>query len=94
VVATLGDSTTFRLLGEPKDTKSNPHDIEASFDGSALTLECRGPLVDLFVWDEEGKLELFDNFVTLPAGGHVTLRARGELGTLRARSLAGLHSVT
>jgi beta-mannosidase len=94
VVATLGDSTTFRLLGEPKDTKSNPHDIEASFDGSALTLECRGPLVDLFVWDEEGKIELFDNFVTLPAGGHVTLRARGELGTLRARSLAGLHSVT
>jgi beta-mannosidase len=94
VLALLGESMTFRLLGEPKDAKLSRCAIKASFDGATLALECDGPVVDLFVWDEGGKLELFDNFVTLPAGGRVTLRARGETGTLRARSLAGLHSVT
>lgn len=94
VVASLSDTTTFRLLAEPKDAKLNRCDLKVSFDGAALSIECAAPVVDLFVWDERGKLELFDNFVTLPAGGRVTLRARGELGTLRARSLSGLHSVT
>jgi beta-mannosidase len=93
VSASLGESTTFRLLGEPKDTKLVAHDLRATFDGALLTVESSSPIVDLFVWSDGGTLELFDNFVTLPAGGRITLRGRGEPGTLRARSLAGLHRV-
>jgi beta-mannosidase len=93
VSASLGDSTTFRLLGEPKDAKLVAHDLRATFDGSLMTIESSLPVVDLFIWSDGGTLELFDNFVTLPAGGRVALRGRGEPGSLCARSLAGLHRV-
>jgi hypothetical protein len=49
-------------------------------------------VVDLFVWDPEGGLELLDNFVTLPGPGRMLLRARGTARRLLARSLAGRHT--
>jgi beta-mannosidase len=84
---------TFRLLGEPKDARLAEPRLTASVVSGGLAVESDVPVVDLFVWDRDGGLELADNFVTLPAAGRALLRTRGKPGRLAARSLAGVHAL-
>jgi beta-mannosidase len=82
---------TFRLLCEPKHAKLEMPKLSLSRCAEGVLVEADRPVVDLFVWDPEGGLELLDNFVTLAAPGRVLLRARGTSRRLLARSLAGRH---
>jgi beta-mannosidase len=84
---------TFRLLSEPKDAKLEAPLLRASAHPEGVLLETDRPVVDLFVWDSAERLELLDNFVTLPAAGKVVLRARGGFESLQGRSLAGRHVI-
>lgn len=88
----LGDHTS-RLLSEPKHARVRAPSLGVSRCEGGLVLETDRPVVDLFLWDPEGGLELLDNFVTLPCAGPYVLRARGTARRLCARSLAGRHAV-
>jgi hypothetical protein len=81
------------LLGEPKNARLSTPRLVASVVPGGIAVESDVPIVDLFVWDREKTLELFDNFVTLPADGKTMLRANGKPGRLAARSLAGTHPI-
>jgi beta-mannosidase len=93
VVAYFADSFTFRLLSEPKDARLSTPRLTASSTGNGLIVTSDLPVVDLFFWDAHGKARFYDNFVTLPGGGELELRTSAEPGALRARSLAGPHTV-
>jgi len=67
--------------------------LRASRHPDGMLLETDRPVVDLFVWDPADKLELLDNFVTLPAAGKTVLRACGTFSALLGRSLAGRHVI-
>ena len=84
---------SFRLLGEPKHARLATPRLVAQVVPGGLAVESDVPVVDLFVWDRDGALELTDNFLTLPAGGRTILRASGKPGRLAARSLAGAHPI-
>jgi hypothetical protein len=58
-----------------------------------LIVRSDAPIVDLHLWDENGDLLLLDDFVTLPAGGSIMLRSKGDPLRLQARSLAGKHAL-
>jgi len=58
-----------------------------------LLLQTDRPVIDLFLWDPEDRLELLDNYVTLPSAGQTVLRTRGNFHRLAARSLAGRHPI-
>jgi beta-mannosidase len=83
---------TFRLLSEPKHAKLEVPKLRLVRCAEGVLVETDRPVVDLFVWDPEGGLELLDNFVTLPGPGRMLLRARGTARRLLARSLAGRHT--
>ncbi|HVZ35186.1 MAG TPA: glycoside hydrolase family 2 TIM barrel-domain containing protein, partial [Polyangiaceae bacterium] len=94
VVARFLDSQTYRFLSEPKDARGlgTPRlTVARHADGVLLTSD--RPVFDLQLWDPEDRLELLDNFVTLPSAGQRVLRCRGELRGLAGRSLAGRHGV-
>jgi beta-mannosidase len=93
LVASFQGARRASLLAEPKALDLRPALLKASADPFVLSLECDGPVVDLFVWDEAGGMRFDDNFVTLSEAGRVTLRARGTPGRLAARSLAGRHVI-
>jgi beta-mannosidase len=93
LTVSFAGTQSFRLLGEPKDARLSTPRLVASLVPGGLAVESDVPVVDLFVWDRDGKLELADNFVTLPAGGRVVLRASGSPRRLAARSLAGTHPI-
>ncbi len=85
---------TFRLLSEPKDAVVAAPALSIVKHPDGVLVDTDRPVIDLFLWDEAGRLELLDNFVTLPCAGSYLFRARGGLGTLCARSLAGRHVVS
>jgi beta-mannosidase len=91
--ASFLDSSTFRLLCEPKDARLSAPSLRVSRHPQGLLLETDRPVIDLFLWDPEDQLQLLDNFVTLPGAGQCVLRARGNYRRLAARSLAGRHAV-
>ena len=93
VSLSFAGTQTFRLLGEPKNARLGKPRLRVSFVPGGLAVESDVPVVDLFLWDRDGALELADNFVTLPAGGRVVLRATGKPAELFARSLAGTHAL-
>lgn len=93
VSATFLGRSTFRLLCEPKHAKLETPRLRLSRHVDGVLVETDRPLVDLFVWDAAGQLELLDNFVTLAGPGQALLRARGSAHRLHARSLAGRHSI-
>jgi beta-mannosidase len=93
VSASFAGTQTFRLLGEPKNACLSTPRLVASMVPGGVAIQSDVPVVDLFLWDREGSLELADNFVTLPAGGRALLRARGTPKSLAARSVAGTHDV-
>jgi beta-mannosidase len=79
------------LLSEPKDVALPLSELRLVPTQLAVVVESDGPVVDLFVWDQDGGAIFEDNFVTLPGPGRVSLRIRGVPGRLAARSLAGRH---
>jgi len=93
VVGGFGESRTFRLLSEPKHARLVTPRLVVSPAASGLVVTTDRPVVDLWLWDPSGALELTDNFVTLSEAGSVRLRAHGTLRQLEARSLAGRHAV-
>jgi beta-mannosidase len=93
LTVSFAGTQSFRLLGEPKDARLSTPRLVASPVPGGLAVESDVPIVDLFVWDASGGLELIDNFVTLPAGGRVTLRGSGKPARLAARSVAGTHPI-
>lgn len=93
VTATVGTSSTFRLMAEPRDmVLQRPH-IVVHWANNTLEIACDTPVVDLFLWDPNCEFVLLDNFVTLPAAGISRLRTEGSITQILARSLAGLHPV-
>jgi beta-mannosidase len=94
VVATFAGTTTFRLLSEPKDVRLVTPRLSATLAGSALTVTSDVPVVDLFLWDPAGAARFEQNFLTLPAGGSVTLGISQPPSALLARSLAGAHPIS
>ena len=84
--------TLTKTTGGRKTEVQTPR-LRASLGPGAVTLTADVPVVDLLVWDPHEKARFLDNFVTLPAGGSVTLRVEGEAVELSARSLAGKHPV-
>jgi len=86
-------TTTYRLLCEPKDAQLTPPRLRAAYHAQGLLLETDRPVLDLFLWDPEDRLELLDNYITLASGGQTVLRARGSFRRLAARSLAGRHPI-
>jgi beta-mannosidase len=84
---------TFQLLAEPKAARLVAPHLVAWSDAPGLVIQSDVPVVDLMVWDEGGQLRLYDNFVTLAAGGRTRLRTSGTPTQLRARSLQGVHAV-
>jgi beta-mannosidase len=93
LVVSFAGTQSFRLLGEPKDARLATPRITATLAPGRITIESDVPVVDLYVWDRDGALNLDDNFVTLPAPGRAVLRATGTPGRLAARSLAGEHPI-
>jgi beta-mannosidase len=91
ISATLDKSSTFRLLAEPRYTQFQRLPLVVTLAEDQLIIKSDAPIVDLHLWDEEGDLILLDDFVTLPAGGSITLRIKGHPSRLQARSLAGIH---
>ncbi len=93
IAATVGASSTFRLMAEPRDMLVQRPHIIARWGSDILEIACDVPVVNLFCWDPSCEFELLDNFVTLATGGHACLRSRGRPSQILARSLAGLHNV-
>jgi beta-mannosidase len=93
LAVSFAGTQSFRLLGEPKNARLSTPRLTASLVAGGLAVTSDVPLVDLFIWDRDGLLELADNFVSLPAGGRALLRATGKPGRLAARSLAGTHAL-
>jgi beta-mannosidase len=93
VTASFAGSATSRLLSEPKDARFPTPHLTATRDPRGIVIQSDTPVVDLFVSARDPAVHFLDNFVTLPAGGEVLLRAEGEPRALRARSLAGSHLV-
>jgi beta-mannosidase len=91
--ATFLGTHTARLLAEPKLAKLPLPKLRAWRHPEGVLIETDRPVVDLFLWDAEGRVELLDNFVTLPAAGQRLLRARGSWTQLMGRSLAGRHHI-
>ncbi|HET9930345.1 MAG TPA: hypothetical protein VFQ35_06655, partial [Polyangiaceae bacterium] len=91
VYAELFGKGTFRLLAEPKDSELSVPKLDASIEGSELVLRSDLPVVDLYLWDDEGDVAFSENFVTLNSGACRRVRMHGAPVRLRARSLAGEH---
>lgn len=82
------------LLVEPKDVRAVAHPILAStYSSGELLLRLSGPVVDLWLHDLEGGARFHENFLTTGNGGVLSVPYDGKLGTLYARSLAGVHPV-
>ena len=96
IFARLGALSAWTLLGEPKALKlPAPAMLEVSLAGDGLlALRAPGPIVDLWLTDREGAQAFGENLVTLPGSGSVQLPYHGSGRGLRARSLAGQHSIT
>jgi len=93
VMASFLGQTTFRLLSEPKAAQLVAPSLRARVEASQLIVESDVPLVDFYVWDEQGNAHFTDNFVTLASPGQIKLPFRGSLKALRARSLQGHHTL-
>jgi beta-mannosidase len=93
VSATFAGTESFRLLSEPKAAKVQTPRLVANRGTGTVAVSSDVPVVDLYVWDPTLETRFLDNFVTLPAGGAVTLRVEGHPVELAARSLAGRHAV-
>jgi len=93
LVASFLGASSFRLLSEPKDARLVAPRLSVSEHPDGLRLRSDRPVIDLWLWDPDGNLELLDNFVTLKGPGEVVLRARGRHQRLLARSLAGRHVI-
>lgn len=89
----LAGTRTHRLLAEPKELVLADPELSVSQTRRGLSVAVAAPIVDLFLWDETGELELGENFVTLEVPGTIELPAVGEPGVLRARSLHGPHAL-
>jgi beta-mannosidase len=93
ISAALDKSSTFRLLAEPRYAQFPTPPLVVTVSQDCLIIRSDAPIVDLHLWDEDGELFLLDDFVTLPAGGSITLRSKGHPSRLQARSLAGKHAL-
>jgi beta-mannosidase len=93
VTASFLGSNTFRLLSEPKAARLSMPKLSVAHHPEGLLLTSDRPVIDLYLWDPDDRLELLDNFITLPSAGERMLRARGSFRRLAARSLAGVHPV-
>lgn len=82
-------ATTHRLLTEPKLAQLAPPDVTLTRRGQELHVYSAAPIVDLYLFDPKGEARLLDNVLTLPRGGHATLRVAGESSELVAWSLTG-----
>jgi beta-mannosidase len=93
VTARFASTTTFRLLGEPKEARLVTPRLFATLAPGGIVLRSDRPVVDLFLADPSGETRFLDNFVTLPSGGEAFVRTEGAAKALEARSLAGKHPV-
>ena len=94
LVASFAGTRTVRLLAEPKQTQLADATLVVRGVGDRLVIRAEAPVVDLFLWDAGGGLELGDNFLTLVAPGEVQVPVSGTAqGELCARSLRGRHKV-
>ena len=93
VYAELSGRSTFRLLAEPKDSRFSAPKLSATIHGAELVLESDLPVVDLYLWDDADDAVFSQNFVTLSSGGCQRVRMHKRPGRLRARSLAGEHTL-
>ena len=93
LVASFLGASSFRLLSEPKDARLGAPRLSVTEHPDGVRLRSDRPVIDLWLWDPDGGLELLDNFVTLMGPGEVVLRARGRHQRLLARSLAGRHVI-
>ncbi len=94
--ARLGPLSAWALLAEPKDLRlPAPSALEASLAGDGtLALRSPGPLVDLWLTDQEGARAFGENLLTLPQAGTLSVAYSGSARGLRGRSLAGQHSIS
>ena len=67
LVASFLGTTSFRLLVEPKDTRLEPPRLSVSEHPDALRVHTDRPVIDLFLWDPDGGLDLLDKFITPPS---------------------------
>jgi beta-mannosidase len=94
--AELGRLQAWCLLTEPKDLVTPPPGpLQVSLAGDGrLALRTPGPVVDLWLSDESGSRSFEQNLLTLPAACTTSLTYSGGGRGLKARSLAGEHSIT
>jgi beta-mannosidase len=95
LVAELGELRAWSLTCEPKELELGPPaPLEVTLSAKAgLRLRTPAPLIDLWLTDANGARSFADNLVTLPSAGSVELGYDGDGRGLRARSLAGEHSL-
>jgi beta-mannosidase len=93
VTASFAETTTFRLLVEPKDARLVAPRLSAVRAPGGVVVRSDLPVVDLWVSTSDPSVRFLDNFVTLPSGGEILLRTQGEPRELRGRSLAGTHAI-
>jgi beta-mannosidase len=91
--ASFSGASTVALLCEPKQLELMQPRLKVTAADGTLHLESDVPVVDLYLEDEGGQLEFGDNYITLPAGGAIDIRARGRAQALRGRSVRGRHRV-
>lgn len=93
VTVSVDSQRSFVLLCEPKELDLTAPRLTAKARDGLLTVKVPCPVVDLCVWDPRGEVIFLDNFVTQTTAGEVTLRYRGILTQVSARSLGGRHEV-
>lgn len=94
LVARLGELSSHALLAEPKDlTLSPPAALDVVLRDGSVEISTPTPLVDLYLWDDDGTAAFAENAVTVAEPGVLRLGYRGSARGLRARSLAGEHEL-
>lgn len=93
--AELGSLHAWSLLCEPKALQLPPPcPLEASLtEDGGLELRVAGPVVDLWLSDEAGSSGFEQNLFTVPGACALRFGYAGSGHGLRARSLAGEHSI-
>jgi hypothetical protein len=93
VLAWVDAQQSFLLLTEPKDLNLAAPALSVEVFPEYITLTLDTPVIDLCLWDEQGKATFYDNFVTKLSPGTIDIRYCGTLTKIHARSLGGRHDV-
>ncbi len=94
--AQLGGAGATLLLSEPRSLElAAPAELVISLmDDAELRLTSPTPVVDLWLWDDEGSAPFVENALTLSEPGLLRVGYHGSGRGLRARSLAGEHPLS